>query len=103
MAYEGIIFERNYVQPSCTPSRSALMTGMYPYKIGRQVLNINMINIKIYLILEFRKLVYRFYDLPKVSFITVGVVTQKRKKSWYELILFWVTTPTVINETFGRS
>ena len=37
LAYEGIIFERNYVQPSCTPSRSALMTGMYPYKIGRQV------------------------------------------------------------------
>ena len=36
LAKEGMILERNYVQPSCTPSRSALMTGMYPYKIGRQ-------------------------------------------------------------------
>ena len=36
LAKEGGILERNYVQPSCTPSRSALMTGMYPYKIGRQ-------------------------------------------------------------------
>ena len=37
LAKEGIILERNYVQPVCTPTRSSLMTGMYPYKIGRQV------------------------------------------------------------------
>ena len=55
------------------------------------------------LLLEFRKLVYRFYDLPKVSFITVGGVTQKRINSYQLIFLFWVTTPTVINETFGRS
>ena len=36
LAAEGVILDRNYVQPVCTPSRSALMTGMYPYKIGRQ-------------------------------------------------------------------
>ena len=37
LAREGVILDRNYVQAVCTPSRSALMTGMYPYKIGRQV------------------------------------------------------------------
>ena len=36
LAAEGVILDRNYVQPVCSPSRSALMTGMYPYKIGRQ-------------------------------------------------------------------
>lgn len=36
LAADGVILDRNYVQPVCTPSRSALMTGMYPYKIGRQ-------------------------------------------------------------------
>ena len=37
LARDGVILDRNYVQPICTPSRSSLMTGMYPYKIGRQV------------------------------------------------------------------
>ena len=36
LAADGVILDRNYVQPVCTPTRSALMTGMYPYKIGRQ-------------------------------------------------------------------
>ena len=37
LARDGVILNRNYVQAICTPSRSSLMTGMYPYKIGRQV------------------------------------------------------------------
>ena len=36
LARSGIRLEQNYVQPKCTPSRAALMTGMYPYHIGRQ-------------------------------------------------------------------
>ncbi|CAL4121889.1 unnamed protein product [Meganyctiphanes norvegica] len=32
----GVLLDQNYLQPCCTPSRSALMTGTYPYKLGRQ-------------------------------------------------------------------
>jgi len=36
LAYEGTRFENFYVQPSCSPTRAAFMTGIYPYKIGIQ-------------------------------------------------------------------
>ncbi|XP_076040503.1 arylsulfatase I-like [Oratosquilla oratoria] len=34
---KGIDLDQYYVQPICTPTRSALMTGFYPYKYGRQL------------------------------------------------------------------
>ena len=37
LAATGIKLEQNYVQYLCTPTRSAILTGMYPYHIGRQV------------------------------------------------------------------
>ena len=36
MAKEGIKLNQNYMQSWCTPSRYALMTGMYPIHIGKQ-------------------------------------------------------------------
>ena len=36
LAREGVRLTQYYVQQVCTPSRSALLTGMYPYHIGRQ-------------------------------------------------------------------
>ncbi|XP_031839749.1 arylsulfatase B [Nomia melanderi] len=36
LAYSGIILDKYYVSPICTPSRSALMTGKHPINIGMQ-------------------------------------------------------------------
>ncbi|XP_040065902.1 arylsulfatase B isoform X4 [Ixodes scapularis] len=36
LASEGVTLEQNYVQPVCSPTRGALMTGRYPYRFGMQ-------------------------------------------------------------------
>ena len=34
LAYSGVILHNYYVNPICTPSRSALMTGRHPIHTG---------------------------------------------------------------------
>ena len=34
LAQEGIRLKQYYVQPLCSPSRSSLLAGKYPYKLG---------------------------------------------------------------------
>merc|ERR1711973_226611 len=36
LARQGIILENSYTQATCTPSRSALLSGYYPFHTGRQ-------------------------------------------------------------------
>ena len=36
LAKNGITLQQNYVQTMCTPSRISLLSGMYPYHVGRQ-------------------------------------------------------------------
>ncbi|XP_064623534.1 arylsulfatase B-like [Lineus longissimus] len=36
LAKQGVILENSYVQPLCSPSRTAFMTGMYPFRSGMQ-------------------------------------------------------------------
>lgn len=36
IAKEGVIFENFYTQPLCSPTRSAVITGRYPFRIGMQ-------------------------------------------------------------------
>ena len=36
LAAEGVTLSQFYVQPMCTPTRAALMTGRYPFRYGLQ-------------------------------------------------------------------
>ncbi|XP_076451993.1 arylsulfatase B-like isoform X2 [Babylonia areolata] len=36
LASEGVILNHAYVQPLCSPSRAAFMSGYYPYRVGLQ-------------------------------------------------------------------
>ncbi|KAH6939119.1 hypothetical protein HPB50_015773 [Hyalomma asiaticum] len=42
LAADGIILNSYYAQPACTPSRAALMTGLYPMRTGMEGLAIDV-------------------------------------------------------------
>lgn len=44
LANEGVIFENFYTQTVCSPTRSALLTGQYPFRFGMQHLSVSIIS-----------------------------------------------------------
>ena len=36
LAKEGVLLTQSYTTPKCSPSRAALMTGAYPWRLGMQ-------------------------------------------------------------------
>ncbi|MEM1109538.1 MAG: arylsulfatase [Planctomycetota bacterium] len=40
IASSGVVLEQFYVQPTCSPTRHALMTGRYPYRYGAHICNL---------------------------------------------------------------
>ena len=43
LASEGVILDNYYVQPVCTPTRAALLSGMYPIHTGENTLSIVLV------------------------------------------------------------
>ena len=43
LASEGVILDNYYVQPVCTPTRAALLSGMYPIHTGEYTLSIVLV------------------------------------------------------------
>src|SRR5689334_5306928 len=44
LAQDGVKLTQFYVQPMCTPTRAALLTGRYPFRYGLQTLVIPSVN-----------------------------------------------------------
>lgn len=84
LAHEGVILNQSYVQPICSPSRSAFMTGYYPYHIGTQnyvILKMSPVGVPA-----------RFVFLPEFL-KTLGYSTHLVGK-WHLGFCNWSYTPT---------
>lgn len=50
LAFSGVILDQHYVLPTCTPSRTAILTGQYPIRTGQPLWNtrrIQVVSVKI--------------------------------------------------------
>ena len=41
LAKDGVIFENFYTQTVCSPTRSSLLTGLYPFRFGMQHITVS--------------------------------------------------------------
>ena len=52
LALDGILLNQSYVTPKCSPSRAALLTGLYPWRLGMQRGAIGKISLTISLLIK---------------------------------------------------
>ena len=71
LATEGIILNNYYVQPICTPTRSALLTGRYPIHNGLNNKIYNFYN-KHFDLLEFLEMLNTVLSLKCELFVFLG-------------------------------
>ena len=43
LANDGVVFENFYAQTVCSPTRSSLMTGQYPFRFGMQHYTVSLL------------------------------------------------------------
>ncbi|XP_035668236.1 arylsulfatase B-like [Branchiostoma floridae] len=84
LAHEGVILNQSYVNYVCTPSRTAFMTGYYPYHAGSQHL--------VFLPQQAQGIPYNFTFLPE-KLKDLGYATHMVGK-WHLGFCNWKYTPT---------
>lgn len=84
LAKEGVILNQHYVQPVCSPSRAAFMSGYYPYHLGMQHESLRATQ-KAYLPANITTLPQHLKDL--------GYITHMAGK-WHLGFCNWRYTPT---------
>ena len=52
LTLDGILLNQSYVTPKCSPSRAALLTGLYPWRLGMQRGAIGKISLTISLLIK---------------------------------------------------
>ena len=60
LARSGLVLDNIYTLPICSPSRAAILTGVYPFRMGLQVSRVFILHSFRYIVVQFRRLALKF-------------------------------------------